>query len=348
MAGKRPTIKDVAELAGVSFKTVSRVINDQPGVSEEMKERVQAAIDELGYVVNYSARSLASGQRHAIGVVIPRFTDPRVLDLVYHIGDLTETHKLPLIILNRPDLRDESGVQSFIGSGLLAALLLVAPRSLDRYLPLIQSLQIPTAVIESRVEPEPGQEVDVPIPCIVSDNRGGAERGVECLIELGHRRIAYISGTSSSQSRLRLAGYRQALRNHGLAFRKDYVLAGGWTWSSGYECACQAVQLSEPPTALFCANDNMALGSMCALKERGYVVPEDMSILGFDDIPAARWSQPALSTVRQQTKAMVAQAIDLLLRARDGERVESGVRALKTELIERASCAPPPSADSSS
>ncbi len=342
MVGKRPTIKDVAELAGVSFKTVSRVINNQPGVSEEMKARVQEAIRELGYVVNYSARSLASGQRHAIGVVIPRFTDPRVLDLVYHIGDLTEKQKLPLIILNRPNVKDESGIQSFIGSGLLAALLLVAPRSIERYLPLIEALQIPTVVIESRVACEPEPDIGLPIPCIVSDNRGGARQGVEHLIALGHHRIAYVSGSNSSQNRLRLGGYRQALKEHDIRLRDEFILSGSWSWSSGYECASRAMELANPPTALFCANDNMALGSMCALKERGYSIPRDVSILGFDDIPAAQRSQPPLTTIRQQTKTMVGQAIDLLLRARDGETMESGIRVLSTKLIERDSCAPPP------
>jgi LacI family transcriptional regulator len=150
MRPDRPTIKDVARHAGVSFKTVSRVINEQKGVRDEVRARVRASIVELGYVVNYSARSLATGGSHTLGVVIPRITDPYTFQMIHHVGAVSEAAGLGVIILTRPTLTDKLSLSNFIGHGLVGALLLLAPRSIDAYLPIIRTLGIPAAVIETQ------------------------------------------------------------------------------------------------------------------------------------------------------------------------------------------------------
>jgi LacI family transcriptional regulator len=337
MAHRRPTIKDVAQRAGVSFKTVSRVINEQRGVSDEVKERVRQAIAELGYVVNYSARSLAAGGSSVVGVVIPRLTDPRSLDLLAHVGEVAERLELGIIVLTRPILDSEIGFSQFIGHGIVGSLLLMSPRSVSAYLPFVRALDIPTVVVESLLE-DTSQGA---VPCIASDNYGGALAATRYLCELGHRRIAFISGTDLSQNRLRHQGYLDALAEADIAPDASLVQAGRWNWQSGYEAARALIELEAPPTAIFCANDTMALGAILALRERGLRIPGDMSVMGFDDLPAAASSRPPLTTVRQPTTEMVERAFALLEGAKQGEPLPDENQVLPTELVIRASCGPP-------
>lgn len=341
MPSDKPTIKDVARHAGVSFKTVSRVLNNQAGVRDELRARVRAAVDELGYIINYSAKALASGRSQTIGVVIGRLTDPHTLEIVQHVGEISERDKRGIVIFTRSSSANGFDMSNFIGHGVVGALLLVSPRSIEPYWPMIRALRIPTVVVEAPFLDEAQNLLEGPVSCVVSENRRGAYIGVNYLIELGHQRIAFLGGSDMPQNRLRLAGYRDALAAHGIPFDPSYVRPGRWTWESGYERALDLLRLEEPPTAIFCASDNIALGAMHALAERGVRVPEDMSLLGFDDIPTAAQSDPALSTVRQPTDEMVQKAMDLLVRAMRGEALKATNYVLPTTLIERDSCAPP-------
>jgi LacI family transcriptional regulator len=342
MRSGRPTIKDVAKQAGVSFKTVSRVINGQSGVRDEVRARVREAVAELGYVVNYSARSLASGHSRALGVVIPRITDPYTFEMIHHVGEVSERLKLGVVILTRPTLSDELSMSNFVGHGMVGALLLVSPKAVEAYLPTITALRIPTVVIETPFVDPSGALLDAPLPYVVSDNRRGAAEGVAYLVALGHRRIAFITGRSVSQNLLRLLGYQDAIAAHGLPLVPDYVRPGRWTWESGYDEALALWRLPEPPTAIFCANDSMALGAMHALTAHGVRVPEDVSILGFDDISAGMQSTPPLSTVKQPAFEMVQTAFDILIRAMDNKPLAATHQILPTTLVVRGSCAPPP------
>jgi LacI family transcriptional regulator len=338
---RRPTIKDVAQRAGVSFKTVSRVINEQGGVRDEVRVRVRQAIADLGYVVNYSARALASRTNRTIGVVVPRITDPRVFDLLHHIAEVTEQSRVGIMILTRPSLSDQFTLSGFVGHGMVGALLLVAPRTLEPYLPIVDALQIPTLVCESVFVDSEGCMLDSRLPCIASDNRGGAFHGADYLFQLGHRHIAYISGNDVGQNRLRFLGYRDALAAREMPLVDAYVCKGDWSWESGYQQALKLLDLPRPPTAILCASDNMALGAMRAVAERGLAVPDDMSILGFDDVPQASTSTPPLTTIRQPAHAMVQMAIEALIRHMDGKLEPPKTTIMPTTLVERASCAPP-------
>ncbi len=343
MRAKQATIKDVAKRAGVSFKTVSRVVNGQSGVREEVQTRVREAIAELGYVVNYSARSLASGRSHTIGVVVPRITDPYTFEVVYHVGEISERYKVGVIILSRATIPGEPSMSNFMVHGIVGALLLVAPGSIAPYLPAIKALSIPTVVTETPFIDEAGQIIETPVPCIVSDNRQGAFAAVRHLLDLGHRRIGCITGGNIAQSRLRLLGYGDALAAYGIPWREDYVRPGTWTWESGREVAATLMKLDPPPTAIFCANDAMALGAMHVLTEQGRRVPDDVSILGFDDIRAAAQSTPPLSTVRQSAFEMVERGMEFLVQAMAGEAGPIGNKVLPTSLVLRGSCMAPKS-----
>ncbi len=341
MRSGRPTIKDVARHAGVSFKTVSRVINGQKGVRPEVRARVRASIAELGYVVNYSARSLASGSSRTLGVVIPRITDPYTFQMIHHVGTVCEGAGLGVIILTRPSLTDELSISNFVGHGIVGSLLLVAPRSIEAYLPIIRTLGIPTAVMESQFLDDGDRQPALSIPCVASDNRRGAYEGVSHLVRLGHMRIATITGGDAPQARLRLHGYYDALADCGLAPLEGYVRHGRFTWESGYDQALELLETDPVPTAVFCASDVMALGAARACQDRGLRVPDDISILGFDDIPEAALSSPPLTTVRQQAFEMARSAINLLQRAMEGDAMPPGTHPFPTELVIRASCASP-------
>ena len=344
---KRPTIKDVAKRAGVSFKTVSRVINGQEGVSECTRRKVLEAIGELNYVVNYSARSLASGVNKTLGVVIPRLHDPHAFELVYHIGELAEAQGIQVIIFTWPTFSENLHLL-YVGYGLIGAMALIAPRSVDIIAPMVQAMKIPTVVIEKPLVDEMGQDMMPSVPYVASQNREGARQGVQYLLDLGHRRIAYIGGAVSAQSKLRFLGYRDALATLDIPLIEAYVHAGNWTWDSGYEGAAHLWGFPSDgtapgrPTAIFCASDNMALGAICALQTLGASVPRDVSVLGFDDIPAAVHSAPQLSTVRQPTRQMAQTALEMLLAAMRGESADVGNQLLPTELIVRESCGHPP------
>jgi LacI family transcriptional regulator len=334
----RPTIKDVARVAGVSFKTVSRVINSQPGVSDATRQRVEAAIDALGYVVNHSARLLALGHSRTLGVVIPRLTDPHVFHLVQHLGEETESRGLQVIILTRHVFRDGRGIIKFVGHGIVGGLIFVSPATTPEMIDALERLSVPTVIIETVCVDERDQLCVLPVSCVASDSRQGACEGVEHLLQLGHRRIGYIAGMASSQSRLRLLGGYDALERHGLGRESMVVAKGDWTWDSGFQQAMRLVEHDDPPTAIFCANDNMALGAIRGLAERGMRVPEEVSILGFDDIPAASQNRPALTTIKQPTREMIRRAVDMLEEAMDGQEQAAQNELLPTRLVCRESC----------
>lgn len=341
MGSGRPTIKDVARHAGVSFKTVSRVINEQAGVRSEVRARVRAAIAELGYVVNHSARSLATGASRTLGVVIPRITDPYTFQMIHHVGTVSEAAGLGVIILTRPSLTDELSISRFVGHGIVGSLLFVAPHSIEAYLPMIRALRVPAAIMETQFLDDDDRRAALPIPCVASDNRRGAREGVSYLASLGHTRIATITGGRAPQAKLRLLGYYDALAAHGLTPPEGYVRHGKFTWESGYDQALALLETDPLPTAVFCASDAMALGAARACHDRGLRIPDDISILGFDDIPDAASSAPPLTTVRQQAFEMAQSAIHLLQRAMEGEELTVGTHLLPTELVIRDSCASP-------
>ena len=182
------------------------MIDGQKGVREEVRARVREAIAELGYIANYSARSLASSGNHTLGVVIPRITDPYTFQMIHHVGAVCEAAGLGVIILTRPTLTDPISISNFVGHGIVGSLLLLALPSLDSYLPIIRTLGIPAAVIETQFGSESDSQETLPIPCIAFDNRRGAFEGVSYLAHLGHRRIATITGGEAPQARLRLLG----------------------------------------------------------------------------------------------------------------------------------------------
>ncbi len=333
-----PTIVDVAREAGVSVSTVSRVLNNKPDVAEATREAVRAAIRRLGYVANPSARRLAGGRTGILGLVIPDFTSPYAMEIVRGVGEATNEAGYDLILYSVLDQhRDEERERSWLNilsRGLVDGLLLVLPRSSGEVLMALAHRGFPVVLIDHR-------GIDSDLPSVSATNTEGALEATRYLLSLGHRRIGFITGLLDYRAGAdRLEGYRQALAQAGIPFDPDLVVEGDFQRRAGYEGTLALMRLPDPPTAIFASNDAEAFGALDALRDLGLRVPEDVSLVGFDDIPAAAETRPPLTTVRQPLMDMGSQATQLLFDLLNGRADVHQRIQLPTRLIVRESCSP--------
>lgn len=307
----RTRIEDVAEAAGVSMKTVSRVLNHEPNVREETRLRVQEAVARLQYRPNHSARSLA-GQRSY--VVTFAYDNPSLNYLMEIQGGMLEAcraqhYNLLLAPLTYGDPGSLDEIDELLQHYGSDGIVLIPPLTDD--LALLAHLDkrgIPFASIAPRAG---NGRFGVSL-----DDEAAVRELIAHLVALGHRRIAHIQGhPDHGASEWRLEGYRQGLAAAGIDYRPDWVVPGEFTFESGKRAAEQLLDLDDRPTAIFSANDDMAAGVLRVAAQRGLSVPGDLSVCGFDDVPIARHVTPALTTVRQPTRDMGRIATMELLKA---------------------------------
>lgn len=337
MAG-RVTIDDVAAAAGVSPKTVSRVINNEPNVRVQTQERVRAAIEKLNFRPDPSARSLAASRSYLIGVVYDNPSDSYLMEVISGVLDTCQAQHYQTLLcplrFDRADLLRE--VDSLIAQSRPGGLVLTPPLTdNDALLTHLQSLGLPFACISPKRAEGCG---------VTFDERQAARDIVGHLIELGHGRIAHIRGHAAhGASRWRADGYRDALKRAGIEFDPALLVQGEFSFDSGMQAARTLLDLDEPPTAIFAANDDMAAGVVRVALERGLSVPGELSVCGFDDIPIAHQIFPALTTVRQPAREMGATAAAELLKSmRDPS--QTAMRRVPYSLCLRASTGPVPKA----
>ncbi len=332
----RVTIMDVAREAGVSYSTVSRVLNNYKHVHPETRKKVQNAIVRLDYVVNQPARSLASGRSQVIGLLVPDVGNTYIGTIMRGIdAEVATAHYDLMLYTTHHGYMKESLYVSALTQGLTAGLLLLVPRNSDAYIESLHQRQFPYVVIDH-------QGVDDYSPTVVATNWQGAFDVTEYLLSLGHRRIGHITGDQRLSSGVeRLNGYRAALEEHNIPFTPALVVKGGFEQSESYKAANDLLDLPEPPTAIFAASDMSAFGAMDAIRHRGLRLPEDISIVGFDDIPEAAYMHPALTTVRQPLYDMGRLAARMLVKAITAGQLPSERIIVDTELIIRKTCQPP-------
>ncbi|MFI2425244.1 LacI family DNA-binding transcriptional regulator [Streptomyces sp. NPDC018955] len=339
-----PTLAVVAREAGVSVPTASKVVNGREDVAPETRRRVTEALDRLGYIrrprfdggratrlVDLVVHSLETSGSGAVLHGAEEAADDAGLELVVSAALTRSRAERP----ERPERPERGWLDKLVLRGSSGVLFHLAELSDPQYAWLRQH-RIPFVMIDPVLEPPPDA-----VSVGAADWRGGVT-ATEHLLALGHERIAVVAGHRHTLcADARIAGYRSALAAAGVRHHPEYVRHAG----SGEDAAGRQVRelldLPEPPTAVFVCADRMALGVYEALAERGLRVPDDMSVVGYDDLPEARWLTPALTTVRQPLSEMAATALRLLLRMMDGHRPESTRTELSTRLVERASTAPP-------
>jgi len=327
------TIFDVAREAGVSYATVSRVINNKDHVKPDKRERVRRAMARLGYVVNQQARSLAGGKSQVVGLLVPGLDTSYIGEIVRGIDAELASVSYDLMLYTTHDRKTrESTYAAMITQGLADGLLLILPRDPGAYLEALRRRAFPYVLIDH-------QGIDESGPSVGATNRSGGYAATRYLIELGHRRIGLITGSIDLGCSIdRLAGYRDALAECGIAFDPALVRQGEFAQPDGYRGARELLDLPERPTAIFASNDVMAFGVMDAVREAGLRIPADVSIIGFDDIPQASHVRPNLTTIRQPLGQMGRTATRMLLQQIASPATEPARIELSTELIVRDSC----------
>ncbi|MGD0174495.1 MAG: LacI family DNA-binding transcriptional regulator [Anaerolineales bacterium] len=327
------TIIEVAEKAGVSFGTVSRVVNNDIHVKKETRERVLKVMDRLGYVANRQARSLAGGKSNIIGVLVPDLGTGYIEEIIRGIDAELSLSDLDLILYTtHRTASKEANYVANLAKGMVDGLLLVLPRSPADYIGTLTGRNFPFVLIDH-------QGTGRDCPAVGATNWQGAYRATEYLIKLGHSRIGFITGSMDlGCSMERLEGYLSALRTHHASEAPELIYEGTFFQPDGYAGASALLDLPNPPSAIFASNDIMALGVMDAVRSRGLRIPDDISIVGFDDIPQSAVVRPALTTVNQPLEKMGRVATQMLLDLLRQPDKEVGRIELPTELVIRDSC----------
>lgn len=330
------TMKDVAERAQVSTATVSRALMNPEKVSQSTRHRVEQAAIDVGYLPHTSGRSIKRNESRTILVIVPDICDPFFGEIIRGI-EVTAAAEGYLILIGdcAHQNQQEKTFVDLIVTKQIDGMLLLGSR-----LPFSAGQEdqrsLPPIVMANEFAPE------LKLPTVHIDNLTAAFNAVSYLQNLGHTQIACIAGQEEiPHCHYRLQGYIQALRRHSIAVDPHYIVRGDYTFEAGAEALEQLLQLPKPPSAIFCHTDVMAMGAISRAKQRGLRVPEDISIMGFDDIAFAKFCDPPLTTVAQPRFNIGKEAMLLLLDQLHGQAVNNGSRLLECTFVERGSTCPP-------
>ncbi|MEU9351456.1 LacI family DNA-binding transcriptional regulator [Streptomyces griseoloalbus] len=331
-----PTLEEVAALAGVGRGTVSRVINNAAGVKDSTRRLVQRAIAELGYVPNLAARSLAGRRADAVALVMTepdwrQFGEPFFSEIVRSVGDaLTDTKVQLLLTLVRTDAERQRLVE-YARGGRVDGVMLMSVHAEDALPDMLAEVGLPTVLLGRRSGDESVTYVD-------ADNVGGARSAVAHLLSHGRRAVATITGPRDMYvAQCRLRGYREALERAGAEGRPSWIVQGDFSEDSGRRAMAELIERAPEIDAVFAASDTMAAGALTALRAAGRRVPDDVAVIGFDDFPLARRTDPQLTTVRQPLEEIGRAMVRLLLEEMEDSPVAWRHVILRTELVLRGS-----------
>ncbi|WDZ83404.1 LacI family DNA-binding transcriptional regulator [Micromonospora cathayae] len=333
MEQHRATLAEIARAAGVSIPTVSKVLNGRPDVAPGTRQKVQTLLDERGYTTRRTARP--TPRAGLIEVVLRDLGNPWAMQIIDGVEDLAYRAGFGVIVSavhgrhrTRPDRRWTEQLAARRCDGVLLVLSDISSSQRSQ----LDELGIPVVIIDPVGQPP------ADIPSVGATNWAGGLTAAEHLIGLGHHRVAVIGGPPTMPcSRARVDGYRAAMHAAGHRIPTGYLRTGDFTAPSGYRETNALLDLSQPPTAIFACADEMAWGAYEALYERGLRVPDDLSVVGFDDLDAARWAVPPLTTVRQPLTEMAGMATRMLLSLVNGEELGSHRLELATPLVVRHS-----------
>ena len=335
--GRRATIRDVAREAGVSVATVSRVLNDHPHVAPKTRDAVLKAVREHRFSTNRTARGLSGGRTGLVGVTLPFVHATYFALMLSGLSDALYEQDMRAVVC--PTLHEhdrEVDLLSRLMHGTTDGAILMLPTETSAELRALRAVGYPFVVVDPRGPLEDG------IASVSAQNASGAREATRHLLDLGHRRIAAVTGPAGwAATEERLVGYHAGLAGAGVLPDPALELTADFVLERGRDATRALLDLPDPPTAIFAFNDSLAIGAMQAAAERGLRVPDDLSVVGFDDSDEAALVTPALTSVRQPLGEMGRMAVSLLTRLLDGQRIDPGRVELATKLIVRGSTAPP-------
>lgn len=324
------TIQDVAKTAGVSVSTVSRVLNGKADVASETQERILSVIDDLGYTTNLAARSMRSRKKNLVGLIMPDIEYPFAIEVMKGVNRAIAESEFDLLVYTTGDVRKsgrafhEKKYVSLLTNSISDGILLVAPVAGEF------NIDAPIVSIDPLAS-------NPNYPAVHATNYQGAMDAVEYLLGLGHRRIGYISGRAELESsNRRLQGYRDALEKAAIPIDEQLIAPGDYTTATGVSGARELLSLVNPPSAIFASNDQMAMGVYQVAEEMGLRIPEDLSVVGFDNITESKYM--GLTTVDQFISEMGYVATQILIKIINGFPIEDQTYRMQTRLVVRNSC----------
>lgn len=330
------TLKDVAKVANVSFTTVSRALSGNPEISNETRDRILKICEEMGYTTNYIARSMIKKKTELIGLIVPSIDNPFMSELAYYVEVTARRFGYNLILCNsHPDLTQEQKVMQLMVGHQVDGVLIIPQKpesyeNLKRYTALI-----PSVFLSENLKDQNGSYISV-------DNQSGTKMGTEYLYKLGHRNILYYGcRTGSTTHQLRADGYKEACQMLGITPKIVYFESASSSIELGYEMAHKALDQKREITAVFASTDSNAIGLMQAARERNIRIPEDLSLLGFDNIRLASLPQIDLTTVAQPKEEMAVRAVKMLIRKIEKQSSAPTFEIIEPSLVERSSCQQP-------
>lgn len=333
MESSRPRLAEVAALAGVSIATVSKVINGRPEVAEGTRRRVTAAIESTGYRSPVDRRESERPQVLAVLDGLDSAYSATILDGIIDAGT---AHRVQIVVT--------FGISRMLRDDPRANLGWLMPPNCIGVINVEHDMQLPKALMDLPVVSiDPSAEVDPEWMTIGATNWTGAKAATQHLLDLGHRRIAWVGGTERSLSSDRLHGYRAALQSHGAPTDPSLERAGSYTFEFGRESCIELMTSADPPTAIACGNDEIAVGVINGAQSLGLGIPSDLSVTGYDDSYKAAWVSPRLTSVRQPLADMGRMAVSMVVSTVRGQAPELRHIQLTNQLVVRDTTAPPPS-----
>ena len=324
------TIQDVAKTAGVSVSTVSRVLNGKLDVASETQDRIRLVIDDLGYTTNLAARSMRSFKKNMVGLIMPDIAYPFAIEVMKGVNRAIAESDFDLLVYTTGDVRKsgrashEQKYVSLLTNSICDGVVIVAPVTGEF------STESPIVSIDPHMS-------DPNYAAVHATNRQGAMDAMNYLLGLGHRRIGFISGRAELESSTRrLKGYRDALEKASIPIDENLIAAGDYTTETGITCARELLALKNPPTAIFASNDQMAMGVYQVAQEMGLRIPEDLSVIGFDNIMESKYM--GLTTVDQFISEMGFVATQMLIKLINVEPLATQTYQMQTQLVIRSSC----------
>jgi LacI family transcriptional regulator len=331
-ARRSATIQDVAKAAGVSVSTVSRVLNDKDDVAPETYQRVQEVIDAMAYTSSLAARGMRSRRTHVIGLIMPDVSSPYCVEVLHGINQAVAASDYDLIIYTTGDVHkyhtadQERRYVNLLNGTITDGVIVVTPAATGF------STDAPVVTIDPNNEsPE--------CPGIIATNREGAVAAMNYLTGLGHKRIGFITGRLDLVSAChRLQGYKDGLAEAGIPLDDELIQIGDYTTETAFTCSQKLLSLKNPPSAVFASNDMAAVGVYQAASQSGLRIPEDVSVVGFDNLRESVYLKPTLTTIDQFVAEMGRMAVEWIVKLVQGEIPDCKLQKIPTRLVIRDSC----------